>query len=548
LSELDVESSTRIGRLRSRLLSLCSIPSRSAWGEGESQVMDFIGRTLDGLCGSSRGLKVFRYPLPLDPFGRHHVAALWRHPGGGRATVVLVPHVDVVDERDYGSLSHLAFDPVGLTEALKGCEHLPKEARRDLELGYLFGRGTLDVKAGLAIEMVLMEELAMGTVDVGVNVLFLPVVDEERDSVGMRGAVGFMRDLAEAEGLDYVACVNTEPSELGSSGEDLPIFIGSVGKLMPFALLVGKGAHVGEPWQGLNAAYLASRVVSSLEGVSWSAESLGDQKLPPMTCIGLEILRDSYSVTLPDMAMAYFNKLTVSSDHRSLLDRFKAEVMISLKEAVGHIAHEFRLLGLPEIHVAKGSRVLEVREVIRLAQSMGFDPNGAASRLDPREDTRGQSVRVLLEALRVLRLEPPVAVVGFLPPYYPPKLNRGCVEKDARLRKEMERLASLWSREEAIRYRVEEVFGGITDLSFLGGFVGEEDFAAVMDNMPGGSHLYPMDYQAMACLDVPVVNLGVKGRDAHKWTERLDLAYSFGVLPDLMIQTLRALGGSADLS
>ena len=43
--------------------------------------------------------------------------------------------------------------------------------------------------------------------------------------------------------------------------------------------------------------------------------------------------------------------------------------------------------------------------------------------------------------------------------------------------------------------------------------------------------LYPLPFEKMKNLGIKAVNFGVHGKDAHKWTERLYIPYSFEVLP-----------------
>ena len=45
----------------------------------------------------------------------------------------------------------------------------------------------------------------------------------------------------------------------------------------------------------------------------------------------------------------------------------------------------------------------------------------------------------------------------------------------------------------------------------------------------------------MRALDIPFVNFGPLGRDPHRVSERVDLAYSFGTAPQLALQLPRLL-------
>ena len=95
-------------------------------------------------------------------YGRQTVTALYKH-REATETVVLISHFDTVQTEEYGVLEPLAFNPEELTERLlEFKDELPEDARIDLESGkYLFGRGTMDMKAGLALHLALIEKASI---------------------------------------------------------------------------------------------------------------------------------------------------------------------------------------------------------------------------------------------------------------------------------------------------------------------------------------------------------------------------------------------------
>lgn len=64
---------------------------------------------------------------------------------------------------------------------------------------------------------------------------------------------------------------------------------------------------------------------------------------------------------------------------------------------------------------------------------------------------------------------------------------------------------------------------------------------ALEHNIPGYGHLYRLPLREMAKLQIPALNIGPFGYDAHKWTERLEKRYSFQVTPELVRQTVFGL-------
>src|SRR6185437_10405502 len=135
----------------------------------------------------------------------------YKHPHATE-TVVLISHFDTVWTEEYGVLEPLAFHPEELTKKLlEHKEDLPEAARIDLESGkYLFGRGTMDMKMGLALHMQLIEKAIIGKWPI--NLLLTTVPDEEVNSAGMRAAVTELVRLREEHGLVYKLFLNSEPS------------------------------------------------------------------------------------------------------------------------------------------------------------------------------------------------------------------------------------------------------------------------------------------------------------------------------------------------
>lgn len=99
--------------------------------------------------------------LPM-PDGRKLLTAFVRN-GSHKDTVILLSHFDVVNIEDYGDLKHLAFRPSELTEQIVQLQNLPDELMEDLENGqWLFGRGTMDMKAGVALHLSMIDKAAEG--------------------------------------------------------------------------------------------------------------------------------------------------------------------------------------------------------------------------------------------------------------------------------------------------------------------------------------------------------------------------------------------------
>jgi len=87
-------------------------------------------------------------------------------------------------------------------------------------------------------------------------------------------------------------------------------------------------------------------------------------------------------------------------------------------------------------------------------------------------------------------------------------------------------------------------YPGISDMSFLGSREEAANLAVLAANTPPWAARIAFDYSAIAALDLPVVNIGPWGRDYHQRLERVQMPYSFGVLPELVWRVVQDLLGT----
>jgi len=126
-----------------------------------------------------------------DPLGRSFVWAMLEGEKRSADTVLLTAHLDVVDIEGYGHLQPFAFDIEECTKRIGELE-LDDETRRDLESGeWIFGRGTADIKSGIASYIEIVREFSESRKFRG-NILFLAVPGEESNSEGMIAAIPFL--------------------------------------------------------------------------------------------------------------------------------------------------------------------------------------------------------------------------------------------------------------------------------------------------------------------------------------------------------------------
>ena len=149
---------------------------------------------------------------------------------------------------DFGTIREYAFKCEELPEKLKETFKLSDEVLADIESGeYMFGRGALDMKSGVAGHMYPDKVFLEHPEELDGNIIAIAECDEEDNSKGIITALDELVELKKTEGFNYMACINADYSTNYSPGdENRYIYYGSIGKLLPCFVAFGKEAHVGQ--------------------------------------------------------------------------------------------------------------------------------------------------------------------------------------------------------------------------------------------------------------------------------------------------------------
>jgi arginine utilization protein RocB len=314
--------------------------------------------------------------------GRQCVAMLLR--GAGRRTVILTGHYDTVTTEDYGDLQSLATQPERLAHRLaarlaRRAESVAEmRAKADLESGaFLPGRGLLHMKAGLAAALEVAERFAAHP-QPG-NLLFVAVPDEEGNSAGARAAARELGRIAAEHAIDLVAALNldaTADDDTGASGRI--VALGTVGKLLPTAFVVGQAVHAGYPMAGINAATLASAIAMRLE---WAEELTDGTASVPGIAPSLLSLRDNkngYDVTIPASASATWNVLTLTRSPSEVMETFDRLCQEAANAALSALRERAALAGLAATACDAAGSVPVLRFAALMAELQARAPSSAA--------------------------------------------------------------------------------------------------------------------------------------------------------------------------
>ncbi|MBO0603772.1 M20/M25/M40 family metallo-hydrolase, partial [Sporosarcina sp. E16_3] len=251
-------------------------------------------------------------------------------------------------------------------------------ARIDLETGnYLFGRGTMDMKMGLALHMQLIEKASVEKWPI--NLILTTVPDEEVNSAGMRAAVTELVRIREQQGLTYKLFLNSEPS-FSQNPTDIAeyVYSGTIGKIMPAALFYGKETHVGEPMKGMTANYIASYLTQRMEWNELFRETDLGETTPLPVSLQQKDLKLQYSTQTPYRAVALYNVFLMKRTASEVMDLFEQvaiDAMSACNDSYKVICEREQVTGVGEVRVLRYEQLLEhallklgAKEVERLKQ------------------------------------------------------------------------------------------------------------------------------------------------------------------------------------
>lgn len=484
--------------------------------------------------------------------GTMNVAALVRGRDGNRRTLALAGHYDTVPVANYRDLASLATEPEPLMEALladlrsRPLSPQEEKALADFESGdFLPGRGLLDMKSGLAAGLVLLEHMA-GRDDLSGNILFLTTPDEERNSRGMRSLRDALPDLARDWNLDIIGGINLDStSDQGDGSEGRAIYRGTIGKLLPFAFVIGQPSHASYPFEGVSAHLIAAEIVRRMEANPALCDTGNGELSPPPICLEGKDFRGGYDVTTPDAVWLGFNWLFHSWSQAHLFERFNGIVREALEWATatfaGH-AEAFHALGGGEKAVIDEGFVVTFADLKARAFAEGGEAAMArftqkAQALtalgNPLETSRQLTAHLVAEA----KLSGPAVVTGIAGLHYPPTRLDPDHPHTAAFETAIEAARQSMEREGTmIRYR--SIFTGISDMSFFGYRPDATSVTVVAENTADPAMI---DAPPANALRFPVVNIGPWGREYHQRLERAHTPYAFRDLPQFLYRIAHKL-------
>lgn len=478
-----------------------------------------------------------------------------------RRTVVLLGHMDTVGVEDFGSFQAEAFQPAAWMDALQD-EVIPDSIRDNLNSGeWLFGRGVLDMKSGLASNMYLLQYYADHPHQLAGNLVFVAECDEEDASHGILSAIQTLKTWKHEHDFDYVAAINSDfvsPTYVGDPNRY--VYKGTAGKLLPTFFITGTETHAGSPFEGIDPNFLAAELTQQINYNPELTESAqGEVTTPPVSLKQID-LKPAYSAQTALSSIAYYNFFTHARSPKDVLERLKVEAKKAANQAMK--TYDSRYKAFCE---KTGNTYEAVQEEVRIwsynemedfligEYGSTFTDHMRSFKQDLLYDTsldiRMFSVRVVEEAWKWMPTKEPTMIVFYSSLYSPRVALTGETDDEHILLDALEKAITDVQPQYKHPIVSKPFFPYISDMSFVAMSDNAEEMHAVTENSPAwGSKLY-VRYEDVRDLEIPVVNIGPYGMDAHSKLERMEMRYSLEMVPNLtknVIENVLNRGGQME--
>lgn len=489
-------------------------------------------------------------PLKEDKLERRNVIALIKgEKEESRDTILFHGHTDTVGIDDFGILKEYAFSTDELIEKLSEMD-LEEDVRKDLESGhYLFGRGVCDMKSGDAVFMVIARKICENVENLKGNILlsFNPV--EENLHTGIIEAGEIFDLLKEQENLKFLFAINNDyicPLFPGDTKKY--VYAGAVGKLLPCFYVQGKETHVGQCFEGFDASMITAEMVRLMNLNPEFCDSYKEEYTLPPSVLKMKDLKEQYNVQTSFSSFVYFNYFVHNASVNEIINKLTNAAETAFKNVLQIMNERYekfcKYTGTTYSELNYETQVLTYYELFKQVEEIyegnleKFIHSEAVRYSQENVDKREIPLKLVQTLCKLGKIKRPTIVVFFAAPYCPHNTLKNEIIEEEQLYKELEYVIDKFEKESGETYELLQFFPSLTDSSYLKIDDAYESITLLKNNFPEYTTLYNVPLEKIKSLNIPGINYGCFGKDAHKWTERVDTNYSFRILPKLILSTL----------
>ncbi|QBG58259.1 peptidase M20 [Bacillus amyloliquefaciens] len=488
---------------------------------------------------------VWEQAIPEDPYGRKNIFAFIEGNGDSLNTVIYHAHLDTVGIEDFGPLKDIAFDSDRLAEYFSSYE-FDREVQRDARSGeWMFGRGSVDMQSGIAVHLANLLHFSERREQLPGHILFMANPDEESQHSGILTSISELKRLKQEKQLCYLAAINTDfITPLYEGDTTRYIYTGAAGKLLPCFAIYGREVHVGDTLSGIDPNLIASEITRRIHNNIHMAENIEGELVLPPTCLYQRDNKEAYNVQTAVSSYVYFNYFIYEKTAKEIMDQLTAVADEACKETERKLSDYYdeycRRTNLPKKEISWNVQVYSLEDYLKRLRSRGIDPAQCIEQTFKTYEHLELRMRCFKAVEELQKLDPEQGakiIIFYAPPYLPHNYLKEESTRDRLLQHVIQEAVDKTAASTGETFAFKKFFPYLADGSFLSLHETDAEVSAFTDNFPGWDVIGMIPFKEIRELNIPSVNIGVYGKDGHKWTERVYKPYTFHVLPELIQQT-----------
>ena len=260
-------------------------------------------------------------------------------------------------------------------------------------------------------------------------------------------------------------------------------------------------------------------------------------------------LKTQYNVQTSFTSFVYFNYFIHNTSIREILAKLKKTAQKALDNVLidmnGKYEEYCKITNTDYKKIEYNTQVLEYKEVYKLAKDVYegdldvYIQEITDECISRNVDKREIPLEITKNLCAIIGIKIPTIVTFFAAPYCPHNTLKDEEEEEKKTYKEISKIVTEFGEKSKEKFEVMQFFPSLTDSSYLKIDDDNESINLLIDNFPQYERLYNVPLKTIKKLNIPAINFGSYGKDAHKWTERVYMPYTFKVLPDLIMETLQ---------
>ncbi|ARF14930.1 M20/M25/M40 family metallo-hydrolase [Sporosarcina ureae] len=483
--------------------------------------------------------------IPHDPIGRQNVFAFVEGAHHSPQTVLYHSHIDTVAVEDFGPLKEHAFSPNELETFFRNYDSDPELQAEARSGDWMFGRGSVDMKSGAAVHISNILYFSEHLDELEGNVLLLCNGDEESEHRGMVGALNELNRIQLELGIHFITAINTDfITPLYDNDTNRYIYTGAAGKILPCFHIYGREVHVGDTLSGIDPNFISAKLTERIHNRYKLAENIPGEMVLPPTVLKQRDMKELYTVQTAISSHLYFNCFVYEDSVGTILEKFMREAKEACLEAETYLKAQFeeytQVTGLPTRDLSWKIDVTTYEDYVAYLTSRDIDVRAIIDGILA-EKQLGDLRDLCFEIVSALQAADPEkkarVILFFAPPFLPHNYLRAEDDYDTHIQSVISSVLKEVGDTTGESFELKKFFPYLADGSFLSLHEKKDELDPLTQNLPEWGNVYEIPFDTIKKLNIPSINMGVYGKDGHKWTERVYKPYSFGLLPDLIRKT-----------